>query len=141
MAKLNDIIARLKELKLEAGTRAEEKAREEKKNDNDINKAMVDAMNKFNGRFKTVNQYKAELLAYQAIADDDKDAFKKQIGKRPSPANAGPTPPENRRRKRGGETCRQSAKSTGQVQPLANYADVLGSPARKRSHRAVQETA
>ena len=57
LAKLDDITARLKELKLEAGTKAEEKAREEKKNDNDVNKAMVDAMNKFNGRFKTINQY------------------------------------------------------------------------------------
>ena len=127
LAKLNDIIARLKELKLEAGTGAEEKAREEKKNDNDINKAMVDAMNKFNSRFKTVNQYKAELLAYQAIADDDKDAFKKQIGK------AGRIARERKAQlhlkigdeKEAAKLAGQSAKSTGQVQPLANYADIL----------------
>ncbi|HCV98697.1 MAG TPA: alkyl hydroperoxide reductase, partial [Verrucomicrobiales bacterium] len=58
LAKLDDITSRLKELKLDAGTKAEEKACKEKKNDNDVNKAMVDAMNKFNGRLKTVNQYK-----------------------------------------------------------------------------------
>ncbi|MED5494719.1 MAG: alkyl hydroperoxide reductase, partial [Verrucomicrobiota bacterium] len=127
LAKLDDITARLKELKLEAGTKAEEKAREEKKNDNDVNKAMVDAMNKFNGRFKTVNQYMAELLAYQAIADDDKDAFKKQIGK------AGRIARERKAQlhlkigdeKEAAKLAGQSAKSTGQVQPLANYADIL----------------
>ncbi|HBT22362.1 MAG TPA: alkyl hydroperoxide reductase, partial [Verrucomicrobiales bacterium] len=127
LAKLNDIIARLKELKLEAGTGAEEKAREEKKSDNDVNKAMVDAMNKFNGRFKTVNQYMAELLAYQAIADEDKNAFRKQIGK------AGRIARERKAQlhlkigdeKEAAKLAGQSAKSTGQVQPLANYADIL----------------
>jgi len=127
LAELDAIIARLKELKLEAGTKAEEKAREEKKNDNDINKAMVDAMNKFNNRFKTINQYKAELLAYQAVADDDKDTFKKQIGK------AGRIARERKAqlhlkigdKKEAEKLASQSAKSPGQVQPLANYADIL----------------
>ena len=127
-------------MKLEAGTgqSAEEKAREEKKNDNDINKAMVDAMNKFNGRFKTVNQYKAELLAYQAIADDDKDAFKKQIGKagRRSPANARPnSTTENRRLKKRRQNLPASPPNPPvdfEKQPLANYADILWQSSKEK---------
>ena len=127
LAKLNDITARLKQLKLEAGTQAEEDARAAKKNDNDVNKAMVDAMNKFNNRFKTVNQYKAELLAYQAVADENKEAFKKQIGK------AGRIARERKAqlhlkigdKKEAEKLASQSAKAVGQVQPLANYADIL----------------
>jgi peroxiredoxin/tetratricopeptide (TPR) repeat protein len=127
LAKLNDITARLKQLKLEAGTQAEEDARAAKKNDNDVNKAMVDAMNKFNNRFKTVNQYKAELLAYQSVADENKEAFKKQIGK------AGRIARERKAqlhlkigdKKEAEKLASQSTKAVGQVQPLANYADIL----------------
>jgi peroxiredoxin len=127
LAKLDDITARLKQLKLEASTQAEEDARAAKKNDNDVNKAMVDAMNKFNNRFKTVNQYKAELLAYQAVADENKEAFKKQIGK------AGRIARERKAqlhlkigdKKEAEKLASQSTKAVGQVQPLANYADIL----------------
>ena len=127
LAKLDDITARLKQLKLEAGTQAEEDARAAKKNDNDVNKAMVDAMNKFNNRFKTVNQYKAELLAYQSVADENKEAFKKQIGK------AGRIARERKAqlhlkigdKKEAENLASQSTKAVGQVQPLANYADIL----------------
>ena len=127
LAKLDDITASLKQLKLEAGTQAEEDARAAKKNDNDVNKAMVDAMNKFNKRFKTVNQYKAELLAYQAVAVENKEAFKEQIGK------AGRISRERKAqlhlkigdKKEAEKLASQSAKAVGQVQPLANYADIL----------------
>ena len=127
LAKLDDITARLKQLKLEAGTQAEEDARTAKKKDNDVNKAMVDAMNKFNKRFNTVNQYKAELLAYQAVADENKEGFKEQIGK------AGRIARERKAqlhlkigdKKEAEKLANQSAKAVGQVQPLANYADIL----------------
>ena len=127
LAKLDDITASLKQLKLEAGTQAEEDARTAKKKDNDVNKAMVDAMNKFNKRFNTVNQYKAELLAYQAVADENKEGFKEQIGK------AGRIARERKAqlhlkigdKKEAEKLASQSAKAVGQVQPLANYADIL----------------
>ena len=127
LAKLDDITARLKQLKLEAGTQAEEDARTAKKKDNDVNKAMVDAMNKFNKRFNTVNQYKAELLAYQAVADENNEGFKEQIGK------AGRIARERKAqlhlkigdKKEAEKLASQSAKAVGQVQPLANYADIL----------------
>ena len=124
---LDKINTQLKQLKLEAGTDAEEKARAEKKNDNDINKAMVEAMNKFNNRFKTINQYKAELLVYQSISNNDKDAFNKQIGKasRINRERKAQLQLNIGNKKEAQKLASQSAKSTSEVYPLANYADIL----------------
>ena len=124
---LDKIFSQLKQLKLEAGTYAEEKARAEKKNDNDTNKAMVDAMNKFNNRFKTVNQYKAELLVYQSISNKDEETFNKQIGKasRISRERKSQLQLKIGNKKEAQKLASQSAKSTNEVYPLANYVDIL----------------
>ena len=124
---LDKIFSQLKQLKLEAGTDAEEKARAEKKNDNDTNKAMVDAMNKFNNRFKTVNQYKAELLVYQSISNKDEETFNKQIGKasRISRERKSQLQLKIGNKKEAQKLASQSAKSTNEVYPLANYVDIL----------------
>ena len=124
---LDKIFSQLKQLKLEAGTYAEEKARAEKKNDNDTNKAMVDAMNKFNSRFKTVNQYKAELLVYQSISNKDEETFNKQIGKasRISRERKSQLQLKIGNKKEAQKLASQSAKSTNEVYPLANYVDIL----------------
>ena len=124
---LDKIFSQLKQLKLEAGTYAEEKARAEKKNDNDTNKAMVDAMNKFNNRFKTVNQYKAELLVYQSISNKDEETFNKQIGKasRISRERKSQLQFKIGNKKEAQKLASQSAKSTNEVYPLANYVDIL----------------
>ena len=124
---LDKIFSQLKQLKLEAGTDAEEKARAEKKNDNDTNKAMVDAMNKFNNRFKTVNQYKAELLVYQSISNKDEETFNKQIGKasRISRERKSQLQFKIGNKKEAQKLASQSAKSTNEVYPLANYVDIL----------------
>ena len=124
---LDKIFSQLKQLKLEAGTYAEEKARAEKKNDNDTNKAMVDAMNKFNNRFKTVNQYKAELLVYQSLSNKDEESFNKQIGKasRISRERKSQLQLKIGNKKEAQKLASQSAKSTNEVYPLANYVDIL----------------
>ena len=124
---LDKIFSQLKQLKLDAGTDAEEKARAEKKNDNDTNKAMVDAMNKFNNRFKTVNQYKAELLVYQSISNKDEETFNKQIGKasRISRERKSQLQLKIGNKKEALKLASQSAKSTNEVYPLANYVDIL----------------
>ena len=124
---LDKIFSQLKQLKLDAGTDAEEKARAEKKNDNDTNKAMVDAMNKFNNRFKTVNQYKAELLVYQSISNKDEETFNKQIGKasRISRERKSQLQLKIGNKKEAQKLASQSAKSTNEVYPLANYVDIL----------------
>ncbi len=127
LTNLDEIIAKLKQLKIEAGTKAEEKARNEKKNDNDTNKAMVDAMNKFNNRFKIINQYKSELLAYQSVVDKDKDSFKKQIEKasRMSRERKAQLNLKMGNKKEAQKLASQAAKSASEVHPLANYADIL----------------
>jgi len=124
---LDKINIQLKQLKLEAGTDAEEKARAEKKNDNDINKAMVEAMNKFNNRFKNIDQYKAELLVYQSISNKDEDSFNKQIGKasRINRERKAQLQLKIGNKKEAQKLASQSAKSTSEVHPLANYTDIL----------------
>ena len=124
---LEKIKTQLKKIKLEAGTDAEEKARAENKNDSDINKAMVEAMNKFNSRFKIINQYKAELLVYQSISNEDKDVFNKQIGKasRINRERKAQLQLKIGNKKEAEKLASQSAKSTSEVHPLANYTDIL----------------
>jgi len=124
---LDKINIQLKQLKLEAGTDAEEKARAEKKNDNDVNKAMVEAMNKFNNRFKNIDQYKAELLVYQSISNKDEDSFNKQIGKasRINRERKAQLQLKIGNKKEAQKLASQSAKSTSEVHPLANYTDIL----------------
>ncbi|MDP7585791.1 MAG: peroxiredoxin family protein, partial [Verrucomicrobiota bacterium] len=97
------------------------------KNDKQTKKAKADAVKPFDGRIKTVNQYLAELLAYQAVVDEDADEFKKQIGK------AGKMSRERKsqlhqqigNKEEAEKLASQSARAEGQVQPLANYVDIL----------------
>jgi peroxiredoxin/tetratricopeptide (TPR) repeat protein len=127
LAKLDELKERLKEMKLEAGAKAEEAARTVDKNDDDADKAMVSAMKPFNGRIKTIGQYQAGLLAHQAAADKDADEFKKQIG------NASKMSRERKsqlhlrigNKKEAEKLASQCARAEGEVQPLANYADIL----------------
>jgi peroxiredoxin len=134
LAKLDELKERLKEMKLEAGAKAEEAARAVDKNDDDADKAMVSAMKPFNGRIKTIGQYQAELLAHQAAADEDADEFKKQIAK------AGKMSRERKsqlhlkvgNKKEAEELASQSARAEGQVQPLANYVDILWRSGREK---------
>jgi len=127
LAKLDAIKERLEDMKLEAGAKAGEDALAGEKNDKETKKAKADAVKPFDGRIKTVNQYQAELLACQAAADEDADEFKKQIAK------AGKMSRERKsqlhlqlgNKEEAEKLASQSARAEGQVQPLANYADIL----------------
>jgi len=127
LAKLDELKERLKEMKLEAGAKAEEAARAVDKNDDDADKAMVSAMKPFNGRIKTIGQYQAELLAHQAAADEDADEFKKQIAKASKMSRERKSQLHLKvgNKKEAEELASQSARAEGQVQPLANYIDIL----------------
>ena len=127
LAKLDELKERLKEMKLEAGAKAEEAARAVDKNDDDADKAMVSAMKPFNGRIKTIGQYQAELLAHQAAADEDADEFKKQIAKASKMSRERKSQLHLKvgNKKEAEELASQSARAEGQVQPLANYVDIL----------------
>ena len=87
---------------------------------------MVSAMKPFNGRIKTIGQYQAELLAHQAAADDD-DEFKKQIAKASKMSRERKSQLHLKvgNKKEAEELASQSARAEGQVQPLANYVDIL----------------
>ena len=127
LAKLDELKERLEDMKLEAETKAGEDALAAEKNDKETKKAKADATKPFEGRIKTVNQYRAELLACQAALDDDADEFKKQIAK------AGKLSREHKsqlylkvgNKEEAEKLASQSARTGGQVQPLANYVDIL----------------
>ena len=71
LAKLDELKQRLEDMKLEAGAKASADALNGEKNDKEAKKARTDAMKPFDGRIKTIDQFRAELLAYQAAADED----------------------------------------------------------------------
>ena len=139
LAKLDELKERLKEMKLEAGAKAEEAARAADKNDDDADKAMVSAMKPFNGRIKTIAQYQAELLAHQAAADEDADELKKQIAKASKMSRERKSQLHLKvgNKKEAEELASQSARAEGQVQPLANYVDILWRSGREK--KAVEQ--
>jgi len=134
LAKLDELKERLEDMKLEAEAKAGEDALAAEKNDKQTKKAKADAVKPFDGRIKTVNQYRAELLACQAAADEDADEFKKQIGK------AGKMSRERKsqlhlqlgNKEEAEKLASQSARAEGQVQPLANYVDILWRSGREK---------
>ena len=134
LAKLDELKERLKEMKLEAGTKAEEAARAADKNDDDADKAMVSAMKPFNGRIKTIAQYQAELLAHQAAADENNDEFKKQIAKASKMSRERKSQLHLKvgNKKEAEELASQSARADGQVQPWPTTSISSGAAAGKR---------
>jgi peroxiredoxin len=127
LANLDELNQRIEDMKLEAEAKAGEDALAAEKNDKETKKAKADAVKPFDGRIKTLNQYLAELLACQAVVDEDADEFKKQIGK------AGKMLRERKsqlhlqlgNKEEAEKLASQSARAEGQVQPLANYVDIL----------------
>jgi peroxiredoxin len=127
LANLDELNQRIEDMKLEAEAKAGEDALAAEKNDKETKKAKADAVKPFDGRIKTLNQYLAELLACQAVVDENADEFKKQIGK------AGKMLRERKsqlhlqlgNKEEAEKLASQSARTEGQVQPLANYVDIL----------------
>ena len=134
LANLDELNQRIEDMKLEAEAKAGEDALAAEKNDKETKKAKADAVKLFDGRIKTLNQYLAELLACQAVVDDDADEFKKQIAK------AGKLSRERKSqlylqigdKKEAEKLASQSARAEGQVQPLANYVDILWRSGREK---------
>ena len=134
LAKLDALRQRLEERKQEAGAKAEKKAQADEKKEKEIKKAKSDATKLFDGRIKTVNQFRAELLACQAVANKDDDEFKKQIAK------AGKLSRERKsqlhlqigNKEEAEKLAAQAAKAEAQVQPLANHADILWRSGREK---------
>lgn len=108
--------------------KAEAKAREAKEPSDKINRAMLDAMNNFTDRLQSIENYVAELNVYQALAEDKPEAARESL-------DAAKDIPKERRAqiqlklddKEKAETLAREGYESGtnQVQPIANYADVL----------------
>ena len=114
-------------MKLEAEAKAGEDALAAEKNDKETKKAKADAVKPFDGRIKALNQYLAELLACQAVVDEDADEFKEQIGKasKMSREHKSQLYLKVGNKEEAEKLASQSARTEGQVQPLANYVDIL----------------
>ncbi len=134
LAKLDELKQHLEDKKLEAEAEAEEEALAAEKNDKETKKAKADAVKPFDGRIKTINQYRAELLAHQAAANEDADEFKEQIGKasKLSRERKSQLYLQIGDKKEAEKLASQSARAEGQVQPLANYVDILWRSGREK---------
>jgi len=123
----DDLEDQVNERKLAALAKAEKESREGKKNEKENKKALENAIKPFDGHLKTVNQYRAEILTYQAVANDDTNTFKQQIKKaeKLSRERKSQLYLKIGDKKEAEKLAAQSASSEGKVQPLANYADIL----------------
>ena len=80
IAALDDIVKNLKDERTAAAADAEAKARQEKKPDDQVAKAMADAMKAPGDKIKTAETALAELRGYSAIARGEKDKANEFFG-------------------------------------------------------------
>ncbi|HJO10070.1 MAG TPA: redoxin domain-containing protein [Verrucomicrobiota bacterium] len=115
------------ELKLESGAKAEEAARAGNNNDKEVETVKANAIKPFDNRIKTINQYRFELLAYQSAANENADEFNKQIAKasKMSRERKSQLQLQVGNNKEAIRLASQSDSAESQVQPLANYTDIL----------------
>lgn len=128
IAELDKILAALKVERVKAADDAEAKARQENKPAEQVTKAMADALLSFNDRVQKVEKAIAELKSYDLLAAKDFDGFKKS-------RENGPDISKERLSQLfaqigDGDKAVQLAKEAadaapGQVQPLANYIELL----------------
>lgn len=125
---LEEILTKLKDERLHAAEEAEAKARQEKKPDDQVAKAMTDAMQGPSNKIKTVETALAELRGYAAIARGDKEKAAESFDQ------ANDIPKERLARvwlqagdkERAEKLIREVAKpDSKQVCMLANLADIL----------------
>lgn len=125
---LQSVLKRQRDERMAEADKAEEKARAEKKPEDQVSKAMADAMLTHASRIKATQRAIAELRLYEALAKKDKEAARKLVD------DTKDMPKERLSRVwlQLGERDKavRSAKeatdgATNQVQVLANYVDVL----------------
>ena len=125
--KFDDLEDQVQERKIAAVAKAEKETKEGKKNEKETKKAREKAMKPFDSQLKIVNQYRAELLACQAVVDGNVDAFKQEIAKAGKLSNERKSQLHLRidDKKEAEKLAARAAQAEGQVQPLANHADIL----------------
>ncbi|HVK59451.1 MAG TPA: peroxiredoxin family protein [Candidatus Kapabacteria bacterium] len=128
MAELSRALRAQKDLRHESADDAEEKAKEEKKADGDVAKAMTDAINTHSGKIKNIEELLSELRVYNSITANELDAAKTQM------ADLKSVPKERMaqlwsrlgNKEKAEELAREAYKdSTNQVLPLANYIEMM----------------
>ena len=127
-ASLESRLERLRGERHAAADKAETQARQEKKSDADVSKAMADAMTAFNNRMHPIETALSELRGYAALAAGDKAKAEEHFN------SAGDVPKDRLARlwlgagdkEKAEKLARESgATSSKQVFLLANYVDVL----------------
>jgi peroxiredoxin len=125
---LRDAIKAEKDLRHSDMEEAETKARKERKSDEDVKKAMVEALDAHASKVKSMERSLIELEFYQLLASDKKDEARKQLDE------VKDLPKERLARihlqlgdKEKAEKLAKEAlnSATNQVQVLASYVDVL----------------
>jgi len=127
LGQFGDLEDAVKERKRAALAKAEKEAKKGKKNEKETKKARENAVKPFDDRLKTIHQYRAELLAYQAVEDGDADAFKQQIAKagKLSHGRKSQLHLQIGDKAEAVKLAAKAARTEAQVQPLANHADIL----------------
>ena len=128
VAALEGRLEKVKEARFEAADKAEAKAREEKKNEEETSKAMVDAMRAHSKKMDPIRQRITELEIHSLIADGETEKAKEKLN------DAKEIPDERLSRihlavddkEKAEEIAKKSAESSeNQIRPLADYAHVL----------------
>lgn len=128
IAEIESAIKRQRELRHDDIDDAEEDAKEEKKKDDEVAKAITDALQPHAGRIKTMENLLAELKVQRDLSESSTNEIKKKIEELKNV-------PQDRLAQiwmRSGDTNKalevalENVKgSTNQVQPLANYIELL----------------
>ena len=128
IAEVSRALRAQKDLRGDDVDQAEDKAKEDKKNDADVNKSMHDALQSHSSKIKAIENALVELRVYNSIYSDEVDAAKKQM------ADLKDVPKERLAQlwlklgdmEQAEKLAREAAeKATNQVQPLANLVNVL----------------
>ncbi|HKQ40046.1 MAG TPA: peroxiredoxin family protein [Verrucomicrobiae bacterium] len=125
---LESLLKKERELRHSDVDAAEARARADKKTDDQVSKAMTDALDAHKDRIRRIERAISELRVYDAVARDDKDDVRKLL----ADASDIPKPrlsqiwlqlSENEKAR---DLAKEALKgATNEVQVLANYVDVL----------------
>lgn len=125
---LQDLLKKERELRHADVDAAEAKAKADKKADEQVSKAMTDALESHKDRIRRIEKSIAELRLYEALAKDDKDEVRKLV------EEASDIPKQRLaqiwlhlgEKEKARKVAKEAVNSaTNQVQVLANYVDVL----------------
>lgn len=125
---LRDAIKAEKDLRHSDMEEAETKARKDKKSDEDVKKAMVEALDAHASKIKSMERSLTELVFYQLLASDKKDEARKQLDelKDLSKERLARIHLQLGDKEKAEKLAKEAMGSaTNQVQVLASYIDVL----------------